>query len=675
MVEGTSERPRRHRREVDDTSKKEVEEIEPPEKIASEVKELDDTIRDTDLRVRDAMTELKVRESREENISQGLEEAIGELREMESRKETTESKIKEALGELEDPVNDAEPELQAKVEDIQPSSAEEPIDVSENETNELEEETKRMLQEIENKHLSEFDDEELAKKALDDLSKINPQCRESREEIDVDRIESKETIEDSRIRKLYEIVHDGPPEVRIESMQDVDRLLEEHPEEKKRKRFDEQYRHSKVYFEVKDQHEVRREDLAKEHDVSHTYIGYWRNGDEPTQIQRLRRREEEQIIREWSESNPQISEKHLREFRESEKITPKEVDDDSTGVHRVNEQVVREATSHLKERDAISKEDIVKTTEKMNQPRLDDSVRIRYGNLQGELTPEKISELQRVLRENRRDIEEAVSKKLGLENSRARIAVVNDKIYTWVPKIRKDELVVAYEDQFYYFKDKREVVRIAEELQKRLGIEGNHRESQKQLNELARQMTVGDDGKHARKTPIDEKSSRLEGKVIRMYLDSTDKRLSELEGRVKKVTGINGQAGIDNPRFPEGRKLEVLKARMIAIIASDCYLGPSGRITYNEEHPERILRVQEILREFGDIPLEPSFRRGVYDVHIRNQIGLIVINEGMTSGDKTIQNPGLPESYKHWSEEARGAYLEELICEDGNFHPKTGFSW
>jgi hypothetical protein len=52
-----------------------------------------------------------------------------------------------------------------------------------------------------------------------------------------------------------------------------------------------------------------------------------------------------------------------------------------------------------------------------------------------------------------------------------------------------------------------------------------------------------------------------------------------------------------------------------------------------------------------------------------------MIHEGMTPGNKTIQNPGLPEGYRDWSEEARRAYLEELIPEDGNFSVKRGFSW
>jgi hypothetical protein len=248
-------------------------------------------------------------------------------------------------------------------------------------------------------------------------------------------------------------------------------------------------------------------------------------------------------------------------------------------------------------------------------------------------------------------------------------------MYTWIPKNRSDELVGAYESQFYYFGDRKEVGRIVNEIRGQFGLEESSHKSLKHMNEVVKQFHAGDEGTPARKRPISELSSRLEGKVVRFYLDSTERKLSDLDGRVTKVTGVNGQAGIENPRFPEGKELEVLKARLAAIIVSDCHLRGSGRISYDEAHLERIDRVQEILNNFGDFKLEAKFRSGSYEVHIQNQIGLIMIHEGMTPGNKTIQNPGLPEGHLDWSEGARCAYLEELIPEDGSFSTKRGFSW
>ncbi len=121
MVGHASERHRKHKSEVGDTSKKEtvdevdkLEEVDKPIEVRSEVKESKESSPEVEIRLQDAMKELKVQENKEDNISQKMEEALGELREMESKKETTENKIKEAIDSLEEPVNDTESQLRIK---------------------------------------------------------------------------------------------------------------------------------------------------------------------------------------------------------------------------------------------------------------------------------------------------------------------------------------------------------------------------------------------------------------------------------------------------------------------------------------------------------------------------------------------------------------------------------
>ncbi len=479
-----------------------------------------------------------------------------------------------------------------------------------------------------------------------------------------------ERVESLELRRVYESVHDGPPEVRIESMKNVDDFLEKYPEERARKGFDERYRRCEVYFEVKDEHSEKRDDLAEQHDVSHTFIGYCRNGIEPNLIKKLRGQEEERELEEWAKNSPQVEE--LRTNRECE---PQEVVDRDEVVKRIETHKVRESVEKMWESGNLSSERVASAIEHMLQSEPVEKHPIQYADFKSEIDSKQSVELDSFIQSNRQEIEESVSRKLGLEHNRARVAFVDGKMYTWIPKNRSDELVSAYETEFYYFRNAKEVSRIINELQSQLELEDSSHKSLKHMNEVVRQFQAGDNGTPARKRPISEKSTRLEGKVIRFYLDATDRSLSDLEGRVTKVTGVNGQAGIENPRFPEGEELEVLKARLASIIASDGHLRESGRIGYNEEHLERIDCVQEILRNFGDITLKPKLRPGSYEVHIQNQIGLIMIHEGMTPGIKTIHNPGLPEGYLDWSEEARRAYLEELIPEDGSFSVSRGFSW
>ena len=491
---------------------------------------------------------------------------------------------------------------------------------------------------------------------------------------DKENIEQPELVRELEFRELkrmYEVVHGGPPEVSIEAIEDVDDLIAKHPNESKRSDFDGRKGFSELYFLIRNDHSMKRDEIAEAYSVSKGFVSNSWNDIEPAQIKQLRRYEEERLVKEWYESNPTIDKSILRKFRDFEPFN--EIGKHET-VQKVENQVVRDAFEPLRDTKELSKEDLISAIARMVRVTIDETSRFYFADLKPEFETKSIKQFERCLRTNREEIEESLTKTIGLEHVRARVAVVENRIYTWIPKHRPDELVEAYEGQFYYFNDRKEIVRIIEELRGNLGIEGNLRKELPQISEVVRQLIQYEGGDSARKKPLDIHSTRIEGKVIRMYLDATDRMLSDLEGSVVKIAGISGRAGIENPCFPEGEKLEVLKARLIATVASDCHLWDTGRISYNEAYLGRISRVQDIVSEFGDIALEPKFRKGKYDIHIHCQIGLILINEGLTPGNKTINNPGLPAGFMEWSDTAKRAYLEELIPEDGCF---TGgrFKW
>jgi hypothetical protein len=102
--------------------------------------------------------------------------------------------------------------------------------------------------------------------------------------------------------------------------------------------------------------------------------------------------------------------------------------------------------------------------------------------------------------------------------------------------------VKAYESQFYYFENEKEILRVADELRSQLHLEGNLHTSVQHLNSLLRQLTVDDTGNRYISIEHLHRGARLEGNAMRFYLDAAGGRLSDLEGRVTKVTGINGQA-------------------------------------------------------------------------------------------------------------------------------------
>jgi hypothetical protein len=646
-----------------------LEKLEMREVIDDSLEEIDKTDESHSAEIRTqeeydrAIERLSEKEVEEGDISRKVEDAIEDLERMERASESTEDKIRDAL----ESVDEKEEDLERK----------KPV----GETSESQGETRES-------HFGEIRTREEYDQALENHSELKlRKSYESDEKEAVEYFEKREhgedaakptvvkEIENLELRRMYETIHDGPPEVRIESMKDVDDLLEKYPKEREQTGFDERYRLSEVYFEVKDKDSIPRQELAEVHGVSRQFVGFCGMGIEPTQIRRLRELEEKTIVKEWAQSDPEVSSEVFRDTRAIERHETTEKLETHKTVYQVETQVVKETASQLTDTKQLTSENVASVIEKLHRSVSSENCGISYAVLKSEIERGDIRKLEKTIHEHRDEIEKSLSEKFELENVRARVALVNDRLYTWIPKSRPDELVDAYEKQFYYFRDGREIVRVVEDLQNQLGLGDDLYKSLTHVNKVIRQLTAGDEGGRARVRPISEKSTRLEGKTVRFYLDVTDGRLSGLESRVTKVTGINGQAGIDNPRFPEGKELEVLKARLAAIIASDCHLRESGRIGYNEEHLKRIDRVQEILRHFGDITLEPKFRKGVYEVYIQNQIGLMMIHEGMTPGNKTIQNPGLPEGYHNWSEVARRAYLEELIPEDGSFSKKGGFLW
>jgi hypothetical protein len=659
-VEGVSgEGVRRRRREYsEDTEETEVKDLTAAEIVRARERALEASESDENVRVsareivEHVVREMQEEEEKEGQISRKMEEVLEDLEKMEHSSKSTEERLREALEEIDD------------------QERKEVID----------EPKKSRFGEIANKEeydraVENHSELKLRRSYERDESEASEYFEKLEREVDVEKPSIIEEIESRELRRMYESVHDGPPEVQFESMKDVDDLLEKYPEEREREGFDEKYRRSEVYFEVKDKHSIPREELAEIHDVSRQFVGYCGTGIEPTQIRRLREFEEERIVREWAQSNPEIDAEAHHETKTGENHKSKEEFETHKTVHQIDSQIVRETVSQLTEVKDLSSENVALTVERLHRSVSSEHCAISYADLKPEFGKREISQLERVFHEHRDGIEKSLSVRFELENVRPRVAIVNDRLYTWIPKSRTDELVEPFEKQFYYFKDSREMYHIVEDLRNQLGLEDSLHKSMTHVNKLIKQLTAGDEGEHARARAISGRSTRLEGKTVRFYLDASDRRLSNLEGRVTKVTGVNGQAGIENPRFPEGKELEVLKARLAAIIASDCHLRESGRITYNEEHLERIDRVQEILSNFGDITLKPNLRPGSYEVHIQNQIGLIMIHEGMTPGSKTIQNPGLPEESLNWSVEARQAYLEELIPEDGNFSVNRGFSW
>ncbi len=612
------------------------------------------------------VTESKRAESIEKKLEESFED-LGKLEYDDPSKETRNDKLAEAFKEL---------EAQERVGQIESSDQ-----ILDSETprrfgeiyslNELDESLKQCP---ERRIQRSFENDYRKAKAYFESEEATEREKGADEDVDSARSKLVEDMEKREQRRRFEEDHGGLPEVSIKSMNDVDNLIVKHPDMKRSKKFETMYRHCEIYFEVKDDWSKTREELSQIHDVCNTRAGNWRAGKEPTMISTLRKREEEKIIREWAASQSEI-----------ESIKPQTVDNtsdlgrtDSGAVHKISSEVVHQSLEGIGESKSWKDREVAASIERMYRNQVNERQHIYIADLRKDSgwNQTQLRDFEKYVQTNQRSLEKslaAISLPEGVQEPR--LSMADGRLYVWTPKLRADELLNAYEKQFFYFQNNGGVARLVEDLQKQLQLEGSLHKAHGHLNELIRQSIASDSGPPLKASPFHVKGQRVEGRVLRFYLDAMGMSLTDLEGRITKIAGPNGQAGIKNPRFPKGEELEVSMARLTASIVSDGHLRESGRITYLEKNLERIERVRQILTNFGDIKVEGGFRKGVYEIHIPCQIGLALIEWGMTPGDKAIHNPGLSERILNGSERVRGAYLEELIPEDGYFHPSTGFAW
>jgi len=132
-------------------------------------------------------------------------------------------------------------------------------------------------------------------------------------------------LERLNLRDAYEAIHGMLPEVKIESMEDIDRLSEKYPDVLELRRFEEHRKSAKVYFEVTDDRSSTEKELAEKYNRSTSTIGNYRRKQEPHLLGILRRREEDRVIREWANST-QNSEPVLRRIKESYRQNENPVD-------------------------------------------------------------------------------------------------------------------------------------------------------------------------------------------------------------------------------------------------------------------------------------------------------------------------------------------------------------
>jgi len=274
--------------------------------------------------------------------------------------------------------------------------------------------------------------------------------------------------------------------------------------------------------------------------------------------------------------------------------------------------------------------------------------------------------------EGLRSFEEAFRETLeALDSSgKVRFGMVEERLYVWKPDLDPNRLENAYGDLYYYFRDKDAFESYIANVGESLGLETEGKnEVVRQLRELASQVM----SEPAEEGCINPRLKRIRGDHVHLMNDLSGKRLSDMQDDISKLTGWNGQGGIEKPHFPQGEQLEVSVARIAATVFSDGTIEPNGVIKYGESELTRIKRVTENLRSFGDINPSSRYIEGQnhYITHFPFVIGKLLMHRGIPCGDRTTQNPRLIPSVREGTNEVKRAYIEDFTPQDACIGQRT----
>ncbi len=287
------------------------------------------------------------------------------------------------------------------------------------------------------------------------------------------------------------------------------------------------------------------------------------------------------------------------------------------------------------------------------------------------IDPRWLIDVGKSIEKNLSEVEQALNERVSDSSARYKLGVVERTLYIWKRKVDPFGYLELFKDECFYLskEDGRELI---DDAHKHLNLKGNH-----SFSKLLRQMTDIDEG--SRKSvgivtsDLRHDRNHLFGETLRFILDTTGRNLHDI---APKIQAIGQQEQIKTPRIIEGTELLVLMARLYAITASDGHVGRKWNfLGYSEHNEDRIEIVNELVQSFGEVRYSYFYDKGkkylIFStkeeagLRFPHVLGRLMIKLGIPSGDKSIQNVGLPDFILNGPLEVIRAYLEEVIPEDG----------
>jgi len=481
-------------------------------------------------------------------------------------------------------------------------------------------------------------------------------------------------IEKKELHLAYERAIGHSPEVRIESMQDVDRLLGEHDTRRQWKGFKEDYRKATVYFEVRSSREKTTE-LAKIHNIPRKRISEFKKLAESALVSSLRRMEEQRIAEKWAESNLESYLKALdKQVSEKREKTPSPRESSINPISPVDTTHIRDKLSKIGEGNFKAGR-LTDAAEEMAGMIAEGKAGLSFIEIDKiGLKKQDVRNLTQIIEDKHQDVESALQERLKLSSTdwEFRFGTVENRIYLWKLNKTLNDMLNVWSNHYFYF-NQVDIVRMLDDFGRGLQLPDGRSHEIRHFNGMI-QSLVSEVA--ATQVKVERGQSRLRGDALHLYRDVLGLDNHDFHGKMVKVASRFGRGPIYNPRLPKGKELELLRSQFGAAVNSDCWLGGDGRMFYYEANLNRIKIVQKQLQKFGDIELrlQPMVGRS-YRMLLPRPIGKAFISWEFSTDDKSLKNERLSRFIREGDRDAWIAYHKNLIPEDGSVTEETGFQW
>ncbi|MDF1537438.1 MAG: hypothetical protein P1Q69_00840 [Candidatus Thorarchaeota archaeon] len=273
-------------------------------------------------------------------------------------------------------------------------------------------------------------------------------------------------------------------------MKEVDELIKKHEDALDIQYVSKNYERCEKYVAIHNDWSKTQIELAEEHNVSQSLVGYWRSSYEQGLVRVLRSLEEDSIIQEWAkiQKNEDLSEA-ARNYAESMKETTLEpLRPDFSEAKKIEPKDVKEGLGNITEAQ-LDHERLVKGFEKM-YPKDREDERIFHSNLSTVYSSDELKTLEESLRQNKELVETELKRRLGLEHTEniVKVANVEGRMYMWIQDQSKNDMLNAWANQYFYPKDSRELARMTDSTLDKLGLSPQKTESIEHYNKIMDQL-------------------------------------------------------------------------------------------------------------------------------------------------------------------------------------------